>query len=597
MRKKQDKPGLNRLAEDINGIYKRYRHGFYRPNLLLTLEKRQMFDGAAGAIVADDLIDPDIAGTEERLPTPDAAPTVETAEGPALSTDEEVARQTDAAAEEQAADTESSVDEEATDEETTDATNSDGAGREDAVDEATDESEEELAAEEEVAEEDVDSDDDNKRRPAVPTVVQQDILAEDALAPALPTREVIAEVDPIEGIAPAEENEPEYSTITDADIATEDGEEEVTEVVFIDTAVDGYEDLLDGILNELEQEENADVTDTASEDDELDDLIGGMNYSDNSAVSDVLGSDQDTTDEQPASDGDADGMDQADQPVQSYLIDGTLVYLLDTETSAVEQITEVLTGYNELAGIHIASHGGTGALRLGNESITSNNLADYADNLAVWGQALTENGDILLYGCRVGEGGAGQEFLDEFAALTDADISASDDDTGNTQYGGDWDLEVDVGTIETEELFNEVNASAFSGVLGLDGDGFVGSVDLDSDNDGILDVDEGWDIRQSGTWTIVSPTLATMDLGNGVTIQVSVSNPGASSGLANGGFNPAGDDVAGQEFWVPEDLASDTSLQAAFAWDSVVTVSYFETGTSNPIEVSNPIIHFDRIGG
>ena len=42
MTRKGDKPAQGKLAGNINSIYKRYRSGFYRPNLLLTLEKRQM---------------------------------------------------------------------------------------------------------------------------------------------------------------------------------------------------------------------------------------------------------------------------------------------------------------------------------------------------------------------------------------------------------------------------------------------------------------------------------------------------------------------------------------------------------------------------
>ncbi|MGI9316097.1 MAG: hypothetical protein ACR2QW_02095, partial [bacterium] len=68
------------LAANVRDLYKRYRRGFYRPNLLLTLEKRQMFDGAAGAILADDLIDEGATGAEESLPVPDEAPKQEQAQ-------------------------------------------------------------------------------------------------------------------------------------------------------------------------------------------------------------------------------------------------------------------------------------------------------------------------------------------------------------------------------------------------------------------------------------------------------------------------------------------------------------------------------------
>jgi len=78
--KKIEKPGQGKLDSNIKGIYKRFRNGFYRPNLLLTLEKRQMFDGAAGALLADDLVDEGANGTEESLPTPVETPTPATSQ-------------------------------------------------------------------------------------------------------------------------------------------------------------------------------------------------------------------------------------------------------------------------------------------------------------------------------------------------------------------------------------------------------------------------------------------------------------------------------------------------------------------------------------
>ncbi|CAM3304688.1 Ig-like domain-containing protein [Zobellia roscoffensis] len=121
----------------------------------------------------------------------------------------------------------------------------------------------------------------------------------------------------------------------------------------------------------------------------------------------------------------------------------------------------------------------------------------------------------------------------------------------------------------------------------LDGDGIVNADDLDNDNDGILDTDEGvCTPNQSGTWGGFSNNV-TYDYGDGVIIRMTTA---ASNGFALGGFNPAG---AG--FW-SENLAGDPSIQCDFLFDESVTVS-FEDSSGNPVQVTNPIIHFDRIGG
>ena len=67
-------------------------------------------------------------------------------------------------------------------------------------------------------------------------------------------------------------------------------------------------------------------------------------------------------------------------------------------------------------------------------------------------------------------------------------MAASDDLTGAADQGGDWDLEVNVGTVEAVSL----SAENWAGTLAdTDGDGFDDGNDLDDDNDGILDTDEG----------------------------------------------------------------------------------------------------------
>ncbi|MFT7898587.1 choice-of-anchor L domain-containing protein, partial [Tenacibaculum ascidiaceicola] len=118
-----------------------------------------------------------------------------------------------------------------------------------------------------------------------------------------------------------------------------------------------------------------------------------------------------------------------------------------------------------------------------------------------------------------------------------------------------------------------------------DGDGIADEVDLDDDNDGILDVNEGLCTpSQSGSWT-VSGTTATYDYGNGVIARVTTTD---ADSFTNDSFN-------NQSFW-SETLGGDTSLAGTFDFGTNLTVS-FENSLGNPVEVKNPTIHLDRIGG
>lgn len=122
------------------------------------------------------------------------------------------------------------------------------------------------------------------------------------------------------------------------------------------------------------------------------------------------------------------------------------------ENATLQDIADLLAGKTGLDAIHLISHGDEGALILGGERIDATNLD--VDALAAIGAALGQDGDILLYGCNVGADGEGQGFIDQISILTGADVAASDDLTGATDKGGDWDLEAEAGEINTVALEN-----------------------------------------------------------------------------------------------------------------------------------------------
>ncbi|RCN75399.1 DUF4347 domain-containing protein, partial [Enterococcus faecium] len=87
------------------------------------------------------------------------------------------------------------------------------------------------------------------------------------------------------------------------------------------------------------------------------------------------------------------------------------------------------------------SHGGPGPLQLGDGTFDLHGLDARADALALIGDSLSEQGDLLLYGCDVAAGEAGKAFIDALSAATGADVAASVDTTGPAQLGGDGSLE------------------------------------------------------------------------------------------------------------------------------------------------------------
>ena len=140
------------------------------------------------------------------------------------------------------------------------------------------------------------------------------------------------------------------------------------------------------------------------------------------------------------------------------------VFVLDAEQDGVEQIGSILDYFEDVAAVHLLSHGSAGALFLGNSKLNNQQLRQNSAQMKRWGEALSEDGDLLLYGCNLADGAMGLEFIDQLAELTGADVAASDDDTGNSA-DADWDLEQRVGEVETAALIS----SSMQGVLNATG--------------------------------------------------------------------------------------------------------------------------------
>jgi hypothetical protein len=145
------------------------------------------------------------------------------------------------------------------------------------------------------------------------------------------------------------------------------------------------------------------------------------------------------------------------------------IFILDRAGDGVEQITELLASYTDLDAVHIVSHGGPGNLQLGSIQLNSDNLDEYGDRLQQWKKALAPKADILLYGCNVAAEIAtpiaGRSFLQRLNQLTGADIAASKNLTGSAALGGDWDLEVTIGSIETPLAFTQEAIASYDRVL------------------------------------------------------------------------------------------------------------------------------------
>ncbi|MCX5983875.1 MAG: DUF4347 domain-containing protein [Nostocales cyanobacterium LacPavin_0920_SED1_MAG_38_18] len=132
------------------------------------------------------------------------------------------------------------------------------------------------------------------------------------------------------------------------------------------------------------------------------------------------------------------------QTLQTGVVEGVETVILSRNQDGIEQISQILQQHPQITTIHIVSHGSPGCLYLGNGQLNLDNISKYAELLQHW-----QSENILLYGCNVAAGDAGEEFIHKLHEITNATISASATKTGNAALGGNWELEVNIPVTET----------------------------------------------------------------------------------------------------------------------------------------------------
>lgn len=137
------------------------------------------------------------------------------------------------------------------------------------------------------------------------------------------------------------------------------------------------------------------------------------------------------------------------------------IVVLDPSKDGLQQMADYLKGRENLDAIHLLSHGADGTVQAGNVWLAQSNLAQHSAALESIGAALKADGDLMLYGCKVGDSNQGQAFIDALAQITGADVAASADDTGAAALGGNWSLERSSGQIQTSALA----VAGYEGVL------------------------------------------------------------------------------------------------------------------------------------
>lgn len=139
---------------------------------------------------------------------------------------------------------------------------------------------------------------------------------------------------------------------------------------------------------------------------------------------------------------------------------GTEVVFLQVGQDGLAQMATALGERDDVGAVQVIAHGSAGQLWLGSSFLDNAALQrpEVQALLAALGRGLTAEGDLLVYACNTAQGSEGAQFVSTLAALTGADVAASDDRTG---AGGDWELEISTGSIEHAAVLSAQGDAAY----------------------------------------------------------------------------------------------------------------------------------------
>jgi Domain of unknown function (DUF4347)/Bacterial Ig domain/Cadherin domain/Right handed beta helix region len=120
---------------------------------------------------------------------------------------------------------------------------------------------------------------------------------------------------------------------------------------------------------------------------------------------------------------------------------------IDSTQDGISQLGNILGEYRDLQAVHLVTHGADGLLQLGSSQFDLQSLEQHSQSIAQWRQSFAEDGDLLIYGCDVAASDQGIALINRWSQLMSVDIAASNDITGHSDLGGDWDLEVTIGDV------------------------------------------------------------------------------------------------------------------------------------------------------
>lgn len=164
------------------------------------------------------------------------------------------------------------------------------------------------------------------------------------------------------------------------------------------------------------------------------------------------------------------------QVLYSSVKPGVVIRKINSQEDGLQQLSRILSDFRNVTSLHIVSHASDGKLLLGRDWVSAKTVQDEKQFLTQMKAALTDDADVLFYGCNLASGDNGKRFIAAFAEQTGTDVAASSNLTGAAAHNGDWALELSLGDIQTQSPFLPERLAHYTHVLQSDFSG-LGAAD------------------------------------------------------------------------------------------------------------------------
>jgi len=156
-----------------------------------------------------------------------------------------------------------------------------------------------------------------------------------------------------------------------------------------------------------------------------------------------------------------DSLQNLDQLIKSLNPNSqVLIYdhLTESPAEVLSRVSDwAKANHAQIDSLSILSHGVNGSFVLGDQWISTSNLAQTAEAWQRLGDVMAPGGSIDIFGCNVAAGAGGQDLINDIARLSGTAVFASVDNTG---LGGNWVLEASSTTADASAWHNPLDAQA-----------------------------------------------------------------------------------------------------------------------------------------